>query len=33
MAISLLARFKARPIRWVLMAATILGLPVGCAVL
>jgi len=28
-----LARFKARPIRWVCLAAFIVGLPVGCAVL
>ncbi|MCQ2989187.1 lysophospholipase [Pseudomonas tremae] len=33
MAISPLARFKARPVRWLLMLAIILGLPVGCAVL
>lgn len=28
-----LARFKARPIRWACLAAFIVGLPVGCAVL
>ncbi|KPZ13045.1 Bem46 protein [Pseudomonas amygdali pv. ulmi] len=33
MPISPLARFKARPIKWVCMLAIIIGLPVGCAVL
>ncbi|RMV96522.1 Bem46 protein [Pseudomonas caricapapayae] len=33
MPISLLARFKARPLGWICMSAIILGLPVGCAVL
>ncbi|KPW72881.1 Alpha/beta hydrolase [Pseudomonas syringae pv. coriandricola] len=33
MPISPLARFQARPLRWIAVAAIIIGLPVGCSVL